>query len=52
MGRLKLIIAGAIILIGGIAAFASMFVVHQVQTALVLQFGRPVVVIDNPGLHV
>ncbi|MBT5050839.1 MAG: protease modulator HflC [Rhodospirillaceae bacterium] len=50
MGRLKLIIAGAIFLIAGIALFASMFVVHQVQTALVLQFGRPVVVVAEPGL--
>lgn len=50
MGRLKLIIAGAIVLVGGIALFASMFVVHQVQTALVLQFGRPIVVVSDPGL--
>lgn len=51
MGRLKLIVAGAIVLVGGIALFASMFVVHQVQTALVLQFGRPINVVADPGLH-
>ena len=51
MGRMKLIIGGAIVLVGGIILFSSMFVVHQVQTALVLQFGRPVIVLSVPGLH-
>ncbi len=51
MGQLKLIIIGVILLIGGIAAFTSMFVVHQVQTALVLHFGRPIIVVADPGLH-
>lgn len=51
MGRLKLIIIGAIVLIAGIGFFASTFVVHQVQTALVLQFGRAVETVAEPGLH-
>lgn len=51
MGRMKLIIGGAIVLVGGIILFSSMFIVHQVQTALVLQFGRPVIVLAVPGLH-
>lgn len=52
MGRLKLIVGGVIVLVGGIAVFASMFVVNQVQTALVLQFGRPILPIhDSPGLQ-
>ncbi len=51
MGRMKLIIGGAIVLVGGIILFSSMFIVHQVQTALVLQFGRPVIVLSVPGLH-
>jgi len=50
MGRIKLIIIGGIFLIGGIVLFSSMYVVHQVQTALVLQFGRPVVIVSDPGL--
>ena len=51
MGRMKLIIGGAIVLVGGLILFSSMFIVHQVQTALVLQFGRPVIVLAVPGLH-
>ena len=52
MGRLKLIIGGIIILIAGIVIFDGMFVVHQVQTALVLQFGKPVLPIHSePGLR-
>ena len=50
MGRLKLIIGGVIILIVGIVIFDGMFVVHQVQTALVMQFGKPVEVVSVPGL--
>jgi len=51
MGRLKLIIGGVIVLIVGIVVFDGMFTVHQVQTALVLQFGRPVLPIHTePGL--
>ncbi len=52
MGRLKLIIGGVIVLIVGIVVFDGMFTVHQVQTALVLQFGRPVLPIHTaPGLQ-
>ena len=49
MGRLKLIVGGIIILIVGIVIFDGMFVVHQVQTALVLQFGKPVLPIHCKG---
>lgn len=51
MGRLKLIIGGVIVLIAGIVIFDGMFVVHQVQTALVLQFGKPVERYSEPGLQ-
>lgn len=51
MGRLKLIIGGIIVLIAGVLVFDGMFVVHQVQTALVLQFGKPVLPVHTtPGL--
>ena len=32
-------------------AYLSFFVVHQNEQAIVLEFGRPVVVIEEPGLH-
>ncbi len=41
------IIAVLIVLIG----FNSLFVVHEGETALVLQFGRIVRTGDQPGLH-
>jgi membrane protease subunit HflC len=51
MGRLKLIIGGIIVLVVGVVIFDGMFVVDQRQTALVLQFGRPVLpVYTEPGL--
>lgn len=50
MGRLQLIIGGVIVLILGIVIFDGMFVVNQVQTALVLQFGKPVEKYSAPGL--
>lgn len=51
MGRLKLIVAGVIVLVLGILVFDGMFIVDQRQTALVLQFGKPVLPIyTTPGL--
>ena len=52
MGRIKLIVAGVVVLIIGIVVFDGMFIVHQVQSALVLRFGKPVgQTITSPGLH-
>jgi membrane protease subunit HflC len=52
MGRLKLIVAGVIFLICGIVVLDSMFILHQTQTALVMQFGKPVLPIrTEPGLQ-
>ena len=52
MGRIKLIIGGVIALIVGILVFDGMFIVRQTETALVLQFGRPVLPIHSePGLQ-
>ena len=52
MGRIKLVVIGVIVLVLGVVAFDGMFVVHQVQSALVLRFGKPVGnTITTPGLH-
>ena len=52
MNRILLIITGVVVVIGGIVAFDALYTVHQTQQALVLQFGRPVQVVREPGLHV
>ena len=43
---------GLLVIIGGIVAFTSLFVVPQVQQAIVLQFGAPVTAVKDPGLKV
>jgi modulator of FtsH protease HflC len=50
MNRVVLAIIGFIIIVGGIFASASLFIVHQTQQALILQFGNPVRVESKPGL--
>ena len=50
MNRLGLIILGVAVLVIGGLSFDALFTVHQVQSALVLQFGRPVRVETEPGL--
>lgn len=52
MNRILLIITGVVVVLGGIVAFDALYTVHQTQQALVLQFGRPVQVVREPGLHV
>lgn len=47
-----LAIIGALVLIAGIVAFTSLFVVSQVQQAIVLQFGEPKAAVKDPGLKV
>ena len=37
--------------IAAAAAYLSLFIVHQNEQALVLEFGKPVKVIKDPGLH-
>jgi membrane protease subunit HflC len=39
------------IVAAGVAAFFSLFIVNQTNTAIVLQFGEPVKVIREPGLY-
>jgi modulator of FtsH protease HflC len=43
--------AGALIVIG-ILAMAALFIVTQTEQALVLQFGKPIRVITDPGLRI
>ncbi|WP_193182074.1 protease modulator HflC [Nisaea sediminum] len=47
-----LAIIGVLVLIAGIVAFTSLFVVSQVQQAIVLQFGEPKAAVKDPGLKV
>jgi modulator of FtsH protease HflC len=48
----RLLIALAVVLIaGGLLLHSALFIVDQTETALVLQFGKPVHVITNPGLE-
>ena len=51
MSQPKLVIALIIIAVLGFLASATLFTVHQTQQALVLQFGDPRRVIDQPGLN-
>jgi membrane protease subunit HflC len=41
----------ALLVAVGAAAYFSLFIVHQNEQALVLEFGKPKRVIDHPGLH-
>jgi membrane protease subunit HflC len=52
MNRRILTVAAVILVIAGIFAMSSLFIVDQTQTALVLQFGQPRRVINHPGLEV
>jgi len=46
LGFLVFLLAAA-----GIAVYASAFIVHQNEQALVLEFGKPKRVVQQPGLH-
>jgi modulator of FtsH protease HflC len=46
---LATVIAAVVVVL--ILAYASVFVVSQIEEALVLQFGKPIRVVDVPGLH-
>src|SRR5581483_4519627 len=52
MSTRLLAVAGALIIVLGILALSSFFIVDQTELGLVLQFGRPVRVVDHPGLEV
>jgi membrane protease subunit HflC len=52
MNAQRLAIVAAAGVIGLIVVFSSLFTVHQTEQALVLQWGEPVAVATEPGLHV
>ena len=51
MNRIILIVLGIAVLVLGFIGFDAVYTVHQTQQALVLQFGRPIEVIRQPGIH-
>ncbi len=50
MSKTQLAILGIVVLVIGVVASSALFTVHQVQQAIVLQFGKPVRVVQEPGL--
>ena len=52
MNKFILAVIGVIVIGVGILLFSALFTVHQTQQALVLQFGNPIRVVQDPGLHV
>ena len=50
MMRNKLLVLGIVVIALGLLATSSLFVVHQTQQAIVLQFGEPKKVVEKPGL--
>jgi modulator of FtsH protease HflC len=51
MNRRVLAIAGALLIIAGIFLMSTLFIVNQTEQALLLQFGKPVRVINQPGFN-
>jgi modulator of FtsH protease HflC len=52
MSRRVLVVVAAVLVVAGIFAMSSLFIVDQTEQALVLQFGQPLRVIRAPGLQV
>jgi modulator of FtsH protease HflC len=52
MNRRALFAIAVVLVVGGILAMSSLFIVDQTEQALVLQFGQPLRVIYTPGLRV
>ena len=52
MSRRVLFAVAAVLVVAGIFAMSSLFIVDQTEQALVLQFGQPLRVIRDPGLRV
>ena len=42
---------GIVVVVVGIATFMSLYTVNMREQALVIQFGEPIKVIEDPGLH-
>jgi len=52
MSRRVLFVVAAVLVVAGIFAMSSLFIVDQTEQALVLQFGQPLRVLREPGLQV
>lgn len=52
MSKIKFAILGAFVIVTGAVASSALYTVHQVEQAIVLQFGKPIRVVKEPGLHV
>jgi membrane protease subunit HflC len=52
MNRRTLFAVAAVLVVVGIFAMSSLFIVSQTEEALVLQFGKPIRVVTTPGLWV
>jgi len=51
MNKLTFAIIGIVVVVLGVVASSALFTVHQTEQAIVLQFGNPIKVITNAGLH-
>lgn len=51
MKQFSLAIVGILLLVGAVTGLSAAYTVHQTEQALVLQFGNPVRVVREPGLH-
>lgn len=51
MNRTTLLIIGIVVVIAGIVVSSAAFIVRQTEQAIVMQFGDPKRVIQQPGLH-
>ncbi len=52
MNKITLIVVGVLVIVSAVVASSALYRVHQTQQALVLQFGNPISVARDPGLHV
>jgi len=52
MKHASLAILGVIVVVAGVVTYSALFTVHQAEQALILQFGNPIRVVKEPGLHV
>lgn len=51
MTQNKLAILGAILGVFGIVAYTSIYTVHETQQSLLLQFGEPIDIVQEPGIQ-
>ena len=49
--RTSMVLLGVLVIVAGIVGFSAVYTVRQDEQALVLQFGKPVDTVQEPGLH-